>query len=115
MNWYTTSANKYPIEIPYKTVNIVNFALIKNPIKPPNKKPPPNISGQFINPFQYFHIGVRCKEKCNYILTISLINNIKIEEKEINSFTLESKSIMKLSFTTKKHLMNYLLILSGFI
>ena len=60
------------------------------------------ISGQFINPFLYFHIGVHCKEKCNYILKISLVNNIKIKEKEINSFTLESKSIMKFSFTTRK-------------
>jgi len=60
------------------------------------------IGGQYINPFQNFHIGVHCKEKCNYVLKISLVNNIKIEENKINSYTLESKTVMKFSFTTRK-------------
>ena len=33
-----------------------------------------SIGGAYINPFQYFYIGVHCVEKCNYCLTRSAEN-----------------------------------------
>ena len=56
------------------------------------------ISGQYVNPFQYFHIGVHCKNKCNYILKISIVKTIIIQEYKINSFNLEKNTVMKFSF-----------------
>ena len=61
-----------------------------------------SISGAYINPFQNFYIGIHCKEKCNYILEITNVTSIFLQEKKINSFTLEKNSIMKFSFSTRK-------------
>ena len=61
-----------------------------------------SISGAYINPFQNFYIGIHCKEKCNYILEITNVTSISLQEKKINSFTLEKNSIMKFSFSTRK-------------
>ena len=60
------------------------------------------VNGEYVKPFQFFYIGIHCKEKCNYILKISLIKAITIKENKINSYTLESQSVMKFSFTTRK-------------
>ena len=71
------------------------------------------LGGEYINPFQYFHIGVHCKEKCNYILKISLIDSINIQENKINSYTLEEKAVMKFSFTTRKEFKELSLYIFG--
>ena len=60
------------------------------------------IGGPFINPFQYFYIGVHCKEKCNYILKISMVNSIILKDNIINSFSLDEKTVMKFSFITRE-------------
>ena len=61
-----------------------------------------SISGEKIFPFQYFHIGVHCKNVCNYKLEVTLVNSIKLRENKVNSFNLEKNSIMKFSFITKE-------------
>ena len=61
-----------------------------------------SIGGSYINPFQYFYIGVHCVEKCNYCLTITNVTSIPLVEKKINSFTLEENTVMKFNFHTKK-------------
>ena len=60
------------------------------------------ISGGYINPNQIFYMGVNCKKKCNYILKVSMVKNILLQENKINSYTLEEKAVMKFSFTTRK-------------
>ena len=59
------------------------------------------LSGPYMIPFQYFHIGIHCKEKCSYIFRISVVKNINIEEGKINSFTIEQRTVMHFSFKTK--------------
>ena len=59
------------------------------------------IGGAYINPFQNFYIGVHCKEKCNYILKITMVDSIILKDNQINSYTLEEKTVMKFCFTTK--------------
>ena len=61
-----------------------------------------SIGGPYINPFQFFYIGVHCVEKCNYCLTITNVKSIPLVENKINSFTLKEKTVMKFSFHTKK-------------
>ena len=65
-----------------------------------------SIGGAYINPFQYFYIGVHCVEKCNYCLTITHVKNIPLVGSKIYSFTLEEKTVMKFNFHTKKILIN---------
>ena len=60
-----------------------------------------SISGPYLDPFQIFYIGIHCKQKCNYILEISLIKNILLQENKINSYTIEKDTVMKFSFTTR--------------
>jgi len=40
---------------------------------------------QYINPRQYFHIGVHCIEKCNYIIKVSIVQSIVLNTNKINS------------------------------
>ena len=61
-----------------------------------------SISGAYINPFQYFYIGVHCVEKCNYVLRVRNVNSIQLVESKINSFTIKEKTVMKFNFHTKK-------------
>jgi hypothetical protein len=61
-----------------------------------------SIGGAYINPFQYYYIGVHCVEKCNYILKASHVKNIPIKEGRINSFTLKQNTVMKFSVHTKE-------------
>ena len=60
-----------------------------------------SISGVYLNPAQLFYIGIYCKQKCNYILEITLIKNIILQENKINYYTIEKDSVMKFSFTTR--------------
>jgi len=57
---------------------------------------------QYINPHQYFHIGVECREPCNYKIKVSIAKSIALITNKINSFTINENQVMKFSFTTKK-------------
>ena len=60
------------------------------------------LGAQYLNPYQYFHIGVHCKQKCNYILKVTVVKNIVISTNIINSYTINQNSVMKFSFKTKQ-------------
>ena len=57
---------------------------------------------QYINPYQYFHIGVHCREICNYIIKVSITKNIVLDSNKINSVTINQNQVMKFSFTTRQ-------------
>ena len=61
-----------------------------------------SIGGAYINPFQYYYIGVHCPERCNYILKVTHVLTIRLENDIINSFTLTRNTVMKFSFHTKQ-------------
>ncbi len=60
-----------------------------------------SIGGAHINPFQYYYIGVHCPERCNYMLRITHVMTIPLEDNIINSFTLKQNTVMRFSFHTK--------------
>jgi hypothetical protein len=57
---------------------------------------------QYCNPNQYFFIGVHCREKCNYILRVTIAKSIVLELNKINSFTINRNTVMKFSLHTKQ-------------
>ena len=61
------------------------------------------LNGPYLFPFQYFHIGIHCKEKCNYIFRISTVKKINIPEGIINSFTIERNSNIYFSFLSREY------------
>ena len=60
------------------------------------------INGDYLNIYRNFHMSIYCKERCNYMLQIYLVNSITIQEKEMNYFTLNKQTVTKFSFTTRK-------------
>ena len=60
------------------------------------------LGAQYCNPNQFFHIGIHCREKCNYIVRVSVVKSIVLEMNKINSFNLNRNTVMKFSFTTKQ-------------
>ena len=53
-------------------------------------------------PLHFFYIGVHCREKCNYIIRVTVVKSIKLELGKINSFTINKNTAMKFNFTTKQ-------------
>ena len=60
-----------------------------------------SLGPQYCKPYQYFHIGVHCKQKCNYILRVTVVKSIVLQLNKINSYTINPKTVMKFSFKTK--------------
>ena len=57
---------------------------------------------QYINPHQFFYIGVHCREVCNYIIKVTIAQSIVLNTNKINTFTINQNQVMKFSFTTKQ-------------
>ena len=57
-----------------------------------------------------FYISVHCKLKCNYILKAQLVKDIPLKTNDLNVFSINPKTVTKLSFKTMSKNFNELYI-----
>ena len=69
-----------------------------------------SISPKNLSPKETFYISVHCKLKCNYILKAQLVKDIPLKTNELNVFSINPKTVTKLSFKTKSENFNELYI-----